>query len=152
MFWGPMGLFTLDEDDRRPLVLIAGGIGMTPFYSMIAYAFKKKLKRRITFLVSFSTRDDFVYYQELMDIVSKTENISVIYTVTQPDKSKAKWEGETGRISEAFIRKHVQYVPESVYYVCGPKSIVDAVEELLEGMHVSEEQIHIERFSGYQEI
>src|SRR6185437_2088866 len=66
--FGPMGNFILDETNTKPRILIAGGIGLTPFHSMITYAATKKLTIPLTLLVSFSTTEEIVFFEELKTI------------------------------------------------------------------------------------
>jgi len=148
-FFGPMGGFILNEEEKENRVFLAGGIGITPFHSMITYAFSKNLSIAITLLVSFSTAEDVFWYEKLQDIAKKNPNIRVIYTVSHPEESRIKWNGETGRISENLIRKYVQDIFKPQYFIVGPPAMVAAMEEVVKNMGVSNERIFIENFTGY---
>lgn len=148
-FYGQMGGFVLDENKKESRIFLAGGIGITPFHSMIIYAQVKKLSIPITLLVSFSTVEDMVFRDELEDIVNKNPHIKVIYTVTQSEKSRIEWKGEIGRISEDLIKKYVSNILDPQYFIVGPPAMVAAIEEVVRNMGVSPEKIFIENFTGY---
>lgn len=149
--FGPMGRFTLDESDTRQKVFIAGGIGITPFYSMVLFATVKNLSMPITLLVSFSTPEEAVFYNELTELEKTHPNIKIIYTITHPEASQSKWSGETGRISSEMIQKYVPNVAQSVFYMAGPSPMVESTKKLLlEEMQINNENLKIEQFSGYE--
>lgn len=146
--FGPLGTFFLQETEESPLVFLAGGIGITPFYSMISYIFGKQLPFNITLLVSFSSVSEMLFYKELTTIAEKNQQIKVIYTVTRPEE-KHRWDGETGSISDSLIRKYVPRYMKSIYYVVGPSTMVEGTKETLIRMGIPPEQILIENYPGY---
>jgi len=148
-FFGPMGGFILNEEEKDQRAFLAGGIGITPFHSMITYAFSKNLSIPITLLVSFSTTEDVFWHEKLQGIVKKNPYIRVIYTISHPEESRVQWNGETGRISEALIKKYVPDIFKPLYYIVGPPAMVAAIEETVRKMGVSNERIFIENFTGY---
>lgn len=152
---GPSGGMVLDEIDlpagrQVPRVMIAGGIGITPFRSMIKYAFDKNLTIPITLLYSNKTQEDIVFRKELDDIARQNHSIRVIYTITQPEESREQWSGRVGRIDEALIRESVADIYGSIFYIAGPDSMVTAVLELLHIIGVPKENILFEKFAGYE--
>lgn len=148
-FLGPTGGFILQDTDIFNHVFLASGIGITVFRSMITYVAKKKLPITITLFVAFSAPEDIIYYEQLTRIASENHNIKIIYTVTHPDKSREKWNGETGKITEALINRYVTDSIKPIYYIVGPQVMVDGTEELLERMGIEEGRIKIEEFTGY---
>lgn len=148
-FYGPMGGFVLQEEEKNEQVFLAGGIGITPFLSMLSYVDEKKLPLKITLFVSFSTAEDVIFKDKLEEIGQINQNIKVGYTVTKPEESKLPWSGETGRISEELIRKHVKIPLEALYYIVGPPGMVSAMEELVGKIGVPTQKILIENFTGY---
>lgn len=140
----PTGGFILREDDHVPRVFLAGGIGITPFYSMICYANEKKLQIPITLLVSFSKKRDIIFYDELLQIEKRNEKIKIIYTLTQE-----KWENDIGRISDILIRKHMGDVLSAEYMIAGGEQMVEDTEELLLKMGIDQRRIRIDIFTGY---
>ncbi|HSX40053.1 MAG TPA: FAD-dependent oxidoreductase [Candidatus Saccharimonadales bacterium] len=148
-FFGPMGVFTFRENDPGSHVFLAGGIGITPFHSMLLYANAKKLSVPITFFASFSTTDDMVFYEEFSNIAKENPSIKVVYTVTQPEKSGKPWSGETGRISAEMIKKYVKDFDKALYYVAGPQVMVEAMVKMVSEMGLPTERILRENFTGY---
>ena len=145
-FFGPMGGFVLDEGRKDSRVFLAGGIGITPFHSMITYAYTKNLSIPITLLVSFPSIEDLVFYKELTDITKKNPYTKIIYTITRPDE---RWEGEKGRISEVLIKKYVPNILEPQYFIVGPPTMVASMETTVNKMGVASERVFIENFTGY---
>lgn len=148
-FFGPMGGFVLKEEERENKVFLAGGIGITPFHSMVTFANAKKLSVPITLIVSFSTTDDLIFYKELSDIAKRNPFIKIVYTVSHPEGSGIRWMGEMGRISKGVIKKYVQDIFKPQYFIVGPPAMVAAIEEVVRGMGVASERIFIENFTGY---
>ncbi|HSW88874.1 MAG TPA: FAD-dependent oxidoreductase [Candidatus Saccharimonadales bacterium] len=145
-FYGPLGGFYFDEKDTRERVFLAGGIGVTPFYSMITYVTRKKISIPLTLIASFSSIEEIIYYDELMRIDKEFSNIKIIYTITQPNNG---WHGEVGRISKRLIKKYISDITKPTYYIVGSGEMVNETEELLEKMAVDLENIKIESFTGY---
>lgn len=142
--FGPLGNFVLDEEGLMPKVFLAGGIGITPYYSMITYAYQKKLQNDLILLASFSNKSEVIFHDELRKISNQTPNIKIIYTLT-----KEKGEGfESGRINGEMIKKYVS-PEESTFYIVGPPVMVSSMEETIKDMGVSEDRIRIENFTGY---
>lgn len=148
-FFGPMGGFYLQEDNLTPRIFIAGGIGITPFYSMLMYASKKQLKIPLLLFSSFSTVEEICFRQELQDAALKNEHIKIIYTVSHPRESKTTWTGEVGRVSKALIEKYALNIQKSIFMVVGSMPMVEETVDLLNNMHVAEEKIKVEQFLGY---
>ncbi len=144
---GPYGLFLLNEE--KDAVMIAGGIGITPFKDMIEYASEKVLPIKITLLFSNKTPEDIPFKEELDELDRNNSDLKIIHTITRPHQNKEEWDGLTGHINEEMIRKEVESFEGKVFYVCGPPSMVNEVVAILEKMQIPKEQIKIERFTGY---
>lgn len=148
-FFGPMGSFLLNEEDKTPRIFLGGGIGITPFHSMITFSNTKKLTIPITLFVSFSTFNEIIFREELEEISKNNPNIKIIYTITHPEESKEEWNGETGRISESLIKKYLPDMQSPIYYIAGPPQMVEAMTEIVKNMGISDEKIKVENFTGY---
>lgn len=146
-FYGPLGAFILHEEDKTPRVFLAGGIGITPFLSMITYVSEKNLSIPLTLFVSFSTVEEVIYFDKLNTIAKNNPSIKIIYTITNPENSM--WQGEVGRISEELIKKYVQNVGPSQCFIAGPPKMVEVMDKIVKGMSVPQQQIHKENFTGY---
>lgn len=145
----PIGGFLLRPEDQTPKVFLAGGIGITPFHSMITYAADLDLKTQLTLIVSFSTVEEIVFYDELTEIEKTHNNIKIIYSVSHPENSNKPWTGDKGRISEELIKKYIPDIMSPVFMVVGPPAMVDATEQLLKTMNIPLDHIKVEQFTGY---
>jgi len=147
--FGPMGQFVLDENNPDGNVFIAGGIGITPFHSILADAAAKNSDKLLTLFVSFPVPEDIIFFDELTQLTQAHQNIKVVYTITKPQDSQKSWNGETGRISEELIKKYVKDLSKSIFYIVGPPPIVEDTQKLLEDMKIPDDHIRTEQFSGY---
>ncbi len=153
---GPNGSYILDEQRQGEHVLIAGGIGITPFRSMIKYNIDKKLTDiKLHLIYSNSFPEEITFRDELVEWDKSHENITVDMTITHPEESKAQWTGLTGRIDASMISR-LTLAPHSLgevgsptYWLCGPPAMVDAMEEAINKLHIPQERIMVEKFSGY---
>ncbi len=94
----------LHSDYTKPAVFVAGGIGITPFMSMIRYATKENLPHKIFLFYSNCRPEDSAYLEELKQKEKENHNFRLIATMTQMENSKLSWHGETGYINEAMIK------------------------------------------------
>ncbi len=142
------GRFTLPEIAAQPIAFIGGGVGVTPFRSMLRYVSDEILPYQITLLYSATTPDQIVYRREFESLPQENPNVQIILTVTDANGDETG-QGETGRIDAEKISKSVRDIPHTLFYTCGPPPMVQAMEELLKSMNVAPSQIRVERFSGY---
>lgn len=148
-FFGPMGKFLLDEKDRRDQVLIAGGVGVTPFHSMMTYAAKNELAIPLTLFVSFTTEEEVIFYEELTSLTKNNKKLRVIYTVSDIKNLSKQWQGEKGRFSQSLFKKYIPDLTRAIYSVVGSSHMVEKTKEMLFSLDISEEQIRTEDFTGY---
>jgi ferredoxin-NADP reductase len=147
----PSGLFTFGPREAGPVLFIAGGIGITPYRSMIRYALDTNLQHRMTLLYAAQTPDDFVFRQELLAWEKNLSHLSVLYTVTKPDSSQSTWTGRVGRIDEPHLKNYIKNNSPALYYISGPGNMVDAMISTLVRIGVASETMLFEKFSGYTE-
>lgn len=143
---GPIaGHFLLPEATDRPLVFIAGGIGITPFMCMLAYIKEMKLPYNITLLYSNKDKASTTFFSELESLAKSILGLKIVFSMTQDPN----WQGEKGRIDAAFIKKYVPDLQRPLFYVVGPPAMNDAVNQTLINIGVLQENIKRERFTGY---
>jgi ferredoxin-NADP reductase len=141
---GPFGHFVY-SDDHRPSVLIAGGIGITPFRAMLGDLAARNVRATVTLLYSNRTPD--IPFRAFLDHLRPGwPELQVVYTVTRPS---AGWQGLTDHIDGGFIRRHVAEVSQSRFYLCGPTPLVDALRATLAACGVERALIKHEPFPGY---
>lgn len=142
------GDFVLPKDPSKKLVFIAGGIGITPFRSMIKYLIDIKQKRNIVLFFANKSADEIIY-KDVFDQAQKELGIKTIYTLTDETKVPKNWKGSTGRINSKMINKEVPDFKERIFYLSGPHSMVVAYEEILKTMKILSKQIKKDFFPGY---
>lgn len=137
------GDFTLPKDENKELIFIAGGIGITPFISMLNYINQKKLSTKVTLIYSNRNKESTPFFDELKKLEKKNKNIKIIFIMTQDEN----WKGEKRRIDKELIEDYVKNFENCTFYVAGPPSLNDAVLKTLKELGVK--NIVRENFSGY---
>jgi ferredoxin-NADP reductase len=146
---GPNGTFILDEKEESPQVFLAGGIGITPFRSILKYAFDKKLKTPIQLIFSNSIPEEIAFRKELESLAKYWPNFKLDMTITKPEETKEPWNGLIGRIDENLLKRVVPDFPTKTFWVCGPPVMVDAMEATLGKLGLSSGKVLSEKFTGY---
>ena len=142
----PKGKFVLPEDPSRPLVFVAGGIGITVFRSMLRYIREERLPYRVTLIYSNRDRESTAFLDELRQLEEELPDLRLILTMTE-DPS---WNGETRLVDAGFFRDYLGDGPNAfTYLVAGPPAMTEAVQRALGEAGVREENVIAERFSGY---
>jgi ferredoxin-NADP reductase len=147
---GPFGWMTLPRNSKRPAVLLAGGIGITPFRSLVWNEAESLSARRILLFYSVRVPEEAAFLEELQEMEQYNGRYKLICTVTQPEKSRMSWRGETGRISMQMLFKWIPDLSVPIYYIAGPPGMVTGVRQMLVGSGVAEEDIRAEEFYGYE--
>ena len=142
---GPYGEFTFTGEYKQ-VVLISGGIGVTPMKSMMQYATDEGLLSRIKLLYSARDEGDILFGPEMRDLQKNNPHLSVHLTLTRPGPA---WKGNTGRIDHAFIEHEVPDWKDQIFFLSGPTSMVNAMVAIVREMGVPEEHIRQEAFPGY---
>ena len=145
---GPIGQFTL-TDAARPAVFIAGGIGITPFMSMLRQAARDRSPRRLLLLYSNRRPEDAAFLGELQELERQNGNFRLFATMTDMGNSTRQWAGETGFIDADLIKRCIGELAAPLYYVVGPPAMVVAMQETLRAMGVAQDDIRSEEFYGY---
>ena len=146
---GPSGDLTLDRNANRPAVLLAGGIGITPFRSMVLHAANEKLLQRIFLFYSNRRPEDAPFLDELQALEKTNPNYKLIATMTEMEQSHRPWHGETGLIDEAMLAKHLKGLVSPVYYIAGPPAMVQALHTMVRKTGIADVDIRAEEFAGY---
>jgi glycine betaine catabolism B len=159
---GPEGKFTLHEDYSRPAVFLSGGIGVTPFRSMIKCATDKQLPIKIIMFDSNRNQKNILYKKEFDECAKMNKNLKVVYSITEEEGGEEQpaqtsspsiaWNGERGRIDKAMITRYLsdEDIKDSIFYICGPPGMVKAMQNLIQNeLQIQKENIKIEEFTGY---
>ncbi|PSO09075.1 hypothetical protein B9Q04_02300 [Candidatus Marsarchaeota G2 archaeon BE_D] len=145
---GPLGRFTLEGlNDNAEVVMIAGGIGITPFRSIILTELASWSSRSITLMYSAKNPENLVFRHEFDELSAAHPNFKAHYTITRPTAAEVR--EHVGRIDAEYVRS-LTHPEKSVYYVAGPPTMVQELsEQLAQKLSVSRDQIRTEKFTGY---
>lgn len=146
---GPYGGFTLHNDPDRPAIFLAGGIGITPFFSISVQAARDKLPRQLYLFHSNRRPEDAAFLTALLDLAGQNSNFHFVPTMTEMEKSKAEWTGERGFINREMLERHLPSLQGPIYYIAGPPAMVKAMREMATAAGVNQADIRTEQFSGY---
>jgi ferredoxin-NADP reductase len=142
------GEFTLPKDSNEKLVFMAGGIGITPFRSMLKYLIDTNQKRDIVLFYSSKKASEAVY----QDIFRKAEvelGVNVIYTITDDKEIPLGWTGKVGRIDENMIKAEVPDFSQRRFYLSGPHAMVEGFKKVLKDMGIENKKIKEDFFPGF---
>lgn len=144
---GPSGKFTFTGNEAPGVVLIAGGVGITPVMSILRYLTDRAWTGTIYFLFVTKTEQDLIFHEELQWRKRRFPQLKVCVSLTriQPDST---WTGERGRATEALFRRFVPNLNQLPVYLCGPNEMMDSTRDLLTSMGVPASQIWTEAFAG----
>ncbi|OGT47462.1 MAG: hypothetical protein A3E83_01835 [Gammaproteobacteria bacterium RIFCSPHIGHO2_12_FULL_41_20] len=143
---GPSGTFTLHNDAHIPAVLIAGGIGIAPFYSMLRYAAYHVSPQDLFLFYGNQNLKNTAFLAELMQLQMQNPHFKLIATM---DKAEDTWQGERGFITSQLLKKNISAVMIPIYYICGSPAMVTVLQETLVEMGIDEDKIRVEDFPGY---
>jgi ferredoxin-NADP reductase len=145
---GPSGSFVLHRKFEKPAVFLAGGIGITPFLSIIRQATHENAAHQLYLFYSNRRPEDAAFLEILVQTAKQNPNFHLIVTMTEMENSHREWQGETGFINGEMLRR---YLPSQgpIYYIAGPPAMVAAMRRMLTEVGVDEDDIRTEEFSGY---
>jgi len=154
---GPSGDLTLHTNPKRTAVLLAGGIGITPFRSMVIGAAQEKLPHRIFLFYSNRRPEDAPFLEELQALGKQNPNYTLIPSMTEMAKSQRPWNGETGLIDKEMLSRYLKemlsrYLKDAVspiYYIAGPPEMVKGLRKMIREAGVCDDDIRAEEFAGY---
>lgn len=142
----PMGACAFKESYKKIAFLI-GGIGITPVISIIEYIAEKKLDTDVCLVYSNRSEEDIAFKKELDTWRSDSSNIKISYVVTDcpPREPTCIF----GRIDEGLLKKHMCDMDQRTIFIFGPPKMVEAMDNLCQGMGCPRDNIKTEQFIGY---
>ena len=141
---GPGGTFVYPAG-HRPIVLVAGGIGITPLLSMARYALATEPNRPVTLVLSARHESSLPFIDELQLLARRHPRFRLVVAVSGGTSRDGYY---AGRIDRGLIETVIDHITESVYLICGPLSMIDDLRRLLADLQVPVAQIHYERFEA----
>jgi ferredoxin-NADP reductase len=145
---GPFGDLRLHHA-ARPAVVLTGGIGITPFRSILVEAIRAGgLPYPVVVLYANRRPQDAAFLDELRELSAKEPNLTFLPTMSALDASDS-WDGERGRIDAAMLERHLEGLSNAIYYLTGPPGMVNGLRTMLVDSGVDEDDIRTEEFTGY---
>lgn len=140
----PMGDFVLTKDAQEPLVFIAGGLGLTPFHSIIKWLSDTGEKRPIEIILAFTKQSD-ILFEDLFR--NYTKDVTIVLAEPPVD-----WQGETGHLTGKRILNLINNAVSKRVYVSGPEPMVETIEKDLLAAGVDKHKLVLDFFPGYEPI
>ncbi len=142
---GPHGVFTIDREEGAGFVLIGGGVGITPLYSMLQALETREDVRPVFLFHAANDYDDLTFREELAVMAKRMPSLTLVTVLLYPHEG---WEGESGFVTPEML---LRYLPPALYrrfqyFICGPGPLMDAMEKALPEIGVPSDRIHTERF------
>ena len=137
------GKFILPEDTDKEIVMVAGGVGVTPFKCMLESLVLKEEKRMITLLYSNKNRAGTAFYEEFSRIEQAGYLRKIFFVMTREDT----WPGPKGRMNADFIAENISGYPRKHFMVAGPPNFVGGISQALAELKIKD--ITLEKFFGY---
>jgi predicted ferric reductase len=139
----PYGVFTCVDVDAPSMLLIAGGIGITPLLSMVHYLRDTGDARRAVLLWGNRTEADIACREELEQLASEVPSLEIVHVLSRQDD----WSGEKGHIDEQLLSRYLDPLKDPAAFICGPPRMIDSVVSALRRLGVPLRRIHAERFA-----
>lgn len=141
----PAGAFLYPSDDQRPLVLLAGGVGITPLMSMLRHAVDTDPNRPVTLFYSVRRVADIAFHDELSVVTRRHEHVRIFIAVSDEAPGPGHF---PGYISESLVTAMAPDVAHAVCLICGPQPMMDAMTSMLAALGVPAPQVRFEVFQA----
>ena len=145
---GPFGDLRLHHA-ARPAVVLTGGIGITPFRSILRETIRGGgLPYPVVVFYANRRPQDAAFLDELRELAEQDANLTFVPTMSGLDPTEP-WEGERGHIDASMLKRHLDGVTDAIYYLTGPPGMVFGLRTMLVDAGVDEDDIRTEEFTGY---
>jgi ferredoxin-NADP reductase/Na+-translocating ferredoxin:NAD+ oxidoreductase RnfD subunit len=138
------GNFTLPANRETKIAFLAGGIGITPFRSMLQYLLDRKEARPIIVLYGTEGQQD-IAYRDVLDAAGRELGIRTIHAVAR-DAVRGQY---AGYIDDRLVRAAIPDYLERIFYISGPQAMVKALRQKLHAMGVPGSRIKVDYFPGF---
>lgn len=143
---GPVGKFTFDGTEADSIVLIAGGVGITPMMSIARYLSERSWPGDIFFIYACRTPTDYIFAKEIAELQRTNPKLHMVVAMSNPEGTD--WKGPRGRITKELLTHSVPDLISRRIHICGPPMMMDAVKALLSELGVPAEQVKSEQFGA----
>ncbi len=145
MILPPAGKFLPMYEADKHLVCIAGGSGVTPFRGFVREATRQKYATKITILYSVRTINDVIFNDEFRQLEKENPNFKFDVTCTRLAATDP-WHGRRGRIDAAWLKTHARHLDKTIFYACGPTTLVEFAEGVVFELGVPKAQMKTEKW------
>ncbi len=142
---GPYGKFTC-ECEIEKILLLAGGIGITPFFSIMKYCTDRHLATNMLLLYGVKNENDIAFREQLEEMQQANSNLKVIFVAEKPGPA---WGGKTGFITAELVKQVVPDFKDRMFFACGPPGMVTAMQKLVAALQIPETQLKLETLVGH---
>ena len=143
---GPVGRFTFDGTEADSIVLIGGGVGITPMMSITRYLTERSWPGEIFFIYTCRTPADFIFADELTALERLHPTLHVAVTISRAEGTD--WKGTRGRITKELLTQTVPNLTLRRIHICGPPSMMDSTRAMLTELGVPQDQVKTEAFGA----
>jgi ferredoxin-NADP reductase/DMSO/TMAO reductase YedYZ heme-binding membrane subunit len=140
----PAGKFFFAGHEADKIVLIAGGIGITPMMSVVRSLTDRGWAGQMYLVFSVRKKDDIVFAHEIMDLQERHKNLHVLITLT--NETDSAWTGARGQITKELLAEFIPDFKHGPVMLCGPDPMMTAMRALVGAMGVPDAEIHQEAF------
>lgn len=141
---GPVGRFTFTGTEADSVVLIAGGVGVTPLMSIARYLTDRAWGGDIFLVYGCSSPTEFIFRNDIAALQRANPKLHAVVTMERHDG--IDWNGPTGRITKDLLSRAVPNLASRRIHLCGPTPMMDAVKAILLDSGVTPEQVKTESF------
>ena len=145
---GPYGNFVIDEEQDKNIIMMAAGIGITPYMSMLRYLTEERIKLAVTLVYAARSTDNIPFYEELIDLQKKNPYLKITYLISENIKAVGNQKFIKGQINKANMDRITNnYYSKYTFFICGPKGFKETVVEILADKNVDKSKIITEEFT-----
>jgi ferredoxin-NADP reductase/DMSO/TMAO reductase YedYZ heme-binding membrane subunit len=142
----PAGRFTFTGAEAKGIVMIAGGVGITPLMAKIRYLTDIAWPGKIHLIYSVRTERDIIFRSELEELQRRFHNLKVDVTVTR--EASVEWTGKRGRLSAAMLMSIVPDIAQRRVHLCGPTQMMEPLKNTLRELGLPDDQMKSEAFGS----
>lgn len=139
----PYGAFTYDRAPTEKLAFVAGGIGITPFLSMLRYMKETGERRSVTLIWGNKSEADIAFREEVEALQASLPDLRIHHVLS----AQEDWDGETGFIDQEKIARLVPDYAERSFFICGPPVMREKVVPMLRELGLGRSRIFFEIFA-----
>ncbi len=143
---GPVGKFTFNGTETDSIVLISGGVGITPMMSITRYLTERSWAGEIFFIYQCRTPADFIFANEVAALQQVNPKLHVAVAMSRPEGTD--WKGPRGHLTKDLLTQTVPNLALRRIHLCGPPSMMDGIKAILTDLGVPQEQIKTEAFGA----